>query len=144
LLFDKIGLSPTGKKTESRQDSTDAEVLKELSKVHDIPKAILNIRKKSKLKNTYLDKIIINLNKDGRLRTNFNIHGTTSGRLSSSGKLNMQQLPRDGSVVKGSIKARPGYKIVSVDLQTAEVYVAAVLSGDTELQGIFLRGEDFH
>ena len=144
LLFDKVGLKPTGRKTGTRQDSTDKEVLKELANESPIPAEILNIRTKSKLKNTYLDKIIVNLDKDLRLRTNFNIHGTTSGRLSSSGKINMQQLPRDGSVVKGSIKARKGYKIVSVDLETAEVYVAAVLSGDKELQGVFERGEDFH
>ena len=144
LLFDHVGLTPTGKKTSTKADSTDAEVLKLLSEEHDIPKSILNIRKKSKLKNTYLDKIIVNLNKDNRLRTNFNLHGTVAGRLSSSGKLNMQQLPRDGSVVKGSIKARDGYKIVSVDLQTAEVYVAAVLSGDKELQKVFIDNADFH
>lgn len=144
LLFTEIGLKPTGKRTGTNAHSTDAEVLKMLSDKNDIPKEILNIRKKSKLKNTYLDKIIANLNSDNRLRTNFNIHGTVAGRLSSSGKLNMQQLPRDGSVVKGSIKARPGYKIVSMDLQTAEVYVAAVLSGDKALQRIFIDNDDFH
>lgn len=144
LLFNKVGLRPTGKKTETKADSTDAEVLKQLSEFHEIPGHILNIRKKSKLKNTYLDKIIVNLNKDNRLRTNFNLHGTVAGRLSSSGKLNMQQLPRDGSVVKGSIKARPGYKIVSVDLRTAEVYLAAVLSGDKELKQVFIDNADFH
>lgn len=144
LLFDHIGLQSTGKMTATGKISTDAEVLKALADQHEIPKAILNIRKKSKLKNTYLDKCIVNLDKDFRLRTNFNLHGTVAGRLSSSGKMNMQQLPRDGSVVKGSIKARPGYKIVSMDLATAEVYVVAVLSGDKTLQAIFKNGEDFH
>jgi DNA polymerase I-like protein with 3'-5' exonuclease and polymerase domains len=115
-----------------------------LSEQHHVPKLILNIRQKSKIKNTYLDKIIPQLDRDQRLRTNFNIHGTTSGRLSSSGKLNLQQLPRDNSAVKGSIKATPGHKIVSVDLTTAEVYVAAVLSNDKELMGVFKSGGDFH
>jgi len=144
LLFDFVGLQPTGKKTGTDQDSTDAEVLEELSEESDIPKLILDIRKKSKIKNTYLDKIIPQLDRDLRLRTNFNIHSTTSGRLSSSGKLNMQQLPRDNPAVKGCIKARPGYKIVSMDLTTAEVYVAAVLSGDKKLQDVFKSGKDFH
>lgn len=144
FLFDYLNLQPTGKKTDSGANSTDAEVLQELAEQHPIPRLILNIRQKGKIKNTYLDKIIPQLDRDGRLRTNFNLHGTTSGRLSSSGKLNMQQLPRDNPAVKGSIKAAPGYKIISVDLTTAEVYVAAILSGDTELQNIFKSGQDFH
>ena len=144
LLFDFIGLKPTGKKTDTGAHSTDAEVLTELSEVHEIPKLILNIRQKSKIKNTYLDKIIPQLDRDSRLRTGFNLHSTTSGRLSSSGKLNMQQLPRDNPIVKGCIKARPGWKIVSMDLTTAEVYGAAVLSGDKALMEVFKSGSDFH
>ncbi len=144
FLFDYLKLKPTGKKTSTDANSTDAEVLKELAEQHHVPQLILNIRQKSKIKNTYLDKIIPQLDRDSRLRTNFNIHGTTSGRLSSSGKLNLQQLPRDNSAVKGSIKATPGHKIVAVDLTTAEVYVAAVLSNDKELMGVFQSGGDFH
>ena len=128
LMFDYLGLKPTGKKTGTGADSTDAEVLKELSTQSDVPQLILDIRQKSKIKNTYLDKIIPQLDRDSHLRTGFNLHGTTSGRLSSSGKLNMQQLPRDNPTVKGCIKASPGHKIVAMDLTTAEVYVAAVLA----------------
>ena len=144
LLFDYLGLKPTGKKTGTGANSTDAEVLEELADQSPVPAYILEIRKKSKIKNTYLDKIIPQLDRDSRLRTGFNLHSTTSGRLSSSGKLNMQQLPRDNPAVKGCIKARPGYKIVSMDLTTAEVYVAAVLSGDKALMDVFRRGGDFH
>ncbi len=144
LLFDYLGLKPTGKKTGTGADSTDAEVLKELSVQSDVPKRILDIRQKSKIKNTYLDKIIPQLDRDSRLRTGFNLHGTTSGRLSSSGKLNMQQLPRDNPTVKGCIKAAPGHKIVAMDLTTAEVYVAAVLAKDTALMDVFKSGGNFH
>jgi DNA polymerase I-like protein with 3'-5' exonuclease and polymerase domains len=159
LLFDYLKLRPTGKKTSTQKDSTDAEVLGELADQHPIPALILDIRKKSKIKNTYLDKILPQLDRDSRLRTNFNLHGTTSGRLSSSGKLNMQQLPRDNTTedketgekipgftaaVKGCIKAQKGYKIVSMDLTTAEVYVAAVLSKDKKLMEVFSSGGDFH
>ena len=144
LLFDYIGLRPTGKKTGTGAHSTDAEVLQELSETHEVPKHILNIRQKSKIKNTYLDKIIPQLDRDSRLRTNFNLHGTTSGRLSSSGKLNMQQLPRDNPIVKGCIKAAPGNKIVAMDLTTAEVYVAAKLADDKALMDVFRSGGNFH
>jgi DNA polymerase I-like protein with 3'-5' exonuclease and polymerase domains len=144
LMFDFLGLQPTGIKTGTGQHSTNAEVLEKLSGQSEVPGLILDIRQKSKIKNTYLDKIIPQLDRDSRLRTNFNIHTTTSGRLSSSGKLNMQQLPRDNPIIKGCIKARPGYKIVHLDLTTAEVYVAAVLSKDEALMDVFRTGGDFH
>ena len=144
LFFDFLGLVPTGKKTGTGADSTDAEVLAELGKQSPVPALISNIRKNSKIKNTYLDKIIPQLDMDSRLRTGFNLHGTTSGRLSSSGKLNMQQLPRDNPIVKGCIKAAEGHKIVAMDLTTAEVYVAAVLASDENLQNVFREGGNFH
>ena len=144
LFFDFLGLTPTGKKTGTGADSTDAEVLAELADQSPVPKLISDIRKNSKIKNTYLDKIIPQLDRDSRLRTGFNLHGTTSGRLSSSGKLNMQQLPRDNPIVKGCIKASPGYKIVAMDLTTAEVYVAAVLAKDAALIKVFKDGGNFH
>lgn len=144
LLFDFVGLQPTGKKTGTGAHSTDAEVLQELGEQHEIPKYILDIRQKSKIKNTYLDKIIPQLDMDRRLRTGFNLHGTTSGRLSSSGKLNMQQLPRDNPIVKGCIRAAEGHKIVAMDLTTAEVYVAAKLANDKALMDVFRDGGNFH
>ncbi len=144
LLFDYLGLTPTGKLTGTGAASTDAEVLKKLAEEHPIPGVILDIRQKSKIKNTYLDKIIPALDRDGRIRTGFNLTSTTSGRLSSSGKINMQQLPRDNAAVKGCIKARPGYKILQQDLATAEVYVAAILSDDKKLQDVFKSGGDLH
>ena len=144
LLFDFVGLKPTGKKTGTGQHSTDAEVLKQLAEEHEIPKHILSIRQKSKIKNTYLDKIYPQLDKDSRLRTGFNLHGTTSGRLSSSGKMNMQQIPRDNPIVKGCIRAKEGNKIVAMDLTTAEVYVAAVLADDKNLMEVFKTGGNFH
>ena len=144
LLFDFVGLKPTGKKTGTGAHSTDAEVLGKLAEKHEIPQHILDIRKKSKIKNTYLDKILPQLDRDGRLRTGFNIHSTTSGRLSSSGKMNMQQIPRDNPIVKGCIRAKEGNKIVAMDLTTAEVYVAAVLAKDEALMDIFRSGGNFH
>ena len=144
MFFDYIGLKPTGIMTDKGAHSLGAEALGILSKEHEVPNMILNIRKDTKLKNTYIDKIIPQLNNDSRLRTNFNLHGTVAGRLSSSGKLNMQQIPRDNPIIKGCIKAPEGRKIVAMDLTTAEIYVAAVLSKDKKLQAIFKAGTNFH
>lgn len=144
VLFDYVGLEPTGKKTATGAISTDAEVLQELSEQHPLPAAILKVRQLGKIQNTYISKILPELDKDERIRTNFNLTFTTSGRLSSSGKFNAQQIPRDDPVIKACIKAPVGYKIVSQDLATAEMYYAAVLSGDTNLQKVFSSGGDFH
>jgi len=144
VLFDYVKLTPTGKKTGTGAISTDAEVLEELSEEHPLPAAILKVRQLGKIKNTYISKILPELDKDGRIRTNFNLIFTTSGRLSSSGKFNAQQIPRDNPIIKGCIKAPTGYKIVSQDLTTAEMYYAAVLSNDKNLQQVFTSGGDFH
>ena len=144
ILFDYLGLTPTGKKTSTGAISTDAEVLEQLSEEHELPKAILKVRKLSKIQNTYIHKILPELDRDDRIRTNFNLIFTTSGRLSSSGKFNAQQIPRDDPIIKGCIKAPKGYKIVSQDLRTAEMYYAAVLSEDSSLQKVFTNGGDFH
>lgn len=144
VLFDYLQLNPTGKKTATGAISTDAEVLEELSEEHELPKAILEVRQLGKIQNTYISKILPELDRDGRIRTNFNLIFTTSGRLSSSGKFNAQQIPRDNPIIKGCIKAPPGYKIVSQDLTTAEMYYAAVLSGDKNLQKVFSSRGDFH
>lgn len=144
LLFDYLRLPPTGKLTATGAISTDAEVLDELSGLHPLPEAILTIRQLSKMLTTYIVKILPELDRDGRIRTNFNLIFTTSGRLSSSGKFNAQQIPRDDPIIKGCIVAPPGYRIISQDLQTGEMYYAAVLSGDKNLQNVFLSGGDFH
>lgn len=139
LLFDYLNLEPTGKLTGTGEISTDAEVLEKLSHQHPIAKTLLELRKTSKLISTYVEKILDNIDKDGCVRTGFHLHTTTSGRLSSSGKLNLQQLPRDESIIKGCIVAPPGYRVVSWDLTTAEVYYAAVLSGDRNMQQVFIN-----
>jgi DNA polymerase I-like protein with 3'-5' exonuclease and polymerase domains len=144
VLFDYAGLSPTGKITKAGAVSTDAEVLEELSEDHPLPKAILKMRQLSKIQSSYITKILPELDRDGRIRTNFNLTFTTSGRLSSSGKFNAQQIPRDNPIIKACIVAPDGYVIVSQDLSTAEVYYAAVLSKDKNLQAVFAAGGDLH
>lgn len=144
LLFDWLQLKPTGKMTATNAHSTDAEVLEALSSQHPIVECILKIRKLSKVLNTYVVKLRPEIDRDGRVRTGFGLTTTTSGRLSSSGKFNAQQILRDDPIVKGCIKARKGYKIISQDLKTAEVYYAAVLSGDKELAKVFEQDGDLH
>lgn len=142
VFFDILKLKPI-KKTDTGAFSTDAEVLEELK--HPIAEAVLDLRKKVKLSQTYLKNIKEGVDNDSRLRSSFNITGTTSGRLSSSGVINYQNLPRDKDAgIKKIFKAREGFSIVQADLGTAEVYVAAALANDKFLQRAFVEKMDFH
>jgi len=149
LLFDILKL-PSTRKTDGGLASTNVEVLDELAELHPIPAIVKRIRQTVKIKSTYIDKVLLGLDADQRLRTGFHLHTVSSGRLSSSGKLNMQQLPRDDATVKNCIVPiyegvlRDDYVIWSQDLQTAEMYYAAVLSGDKNLAKVFSSGGDFH
>lgn len=141
VLFDILHLTPW-KKTDTGEWSVDKEVMASLD--HPLCEAILDLREKTKLLGTYIRNIANGIDDDDRLRSNFNIHGTTSGRLSSSGVINYQNIPRDNKDIKKLFTARPGYKIVQCDLGTAEVYYAAALSTDDFLQNAFKSGLDFH
>jgi len=149
LFFDILKL-PSTKKTDGGLASTDASVLDELAELHPVSAIIKQIRQTVKLKSTYIDKVLIGLDSDQRLRTGFHLHTVSSGRLSSSGKLNMQQLPRDDATVKSCIvsilhgELTDDWVIFSQDLQTAEMYYAAVLSKDRNLAKVFSSGGDFH
>lgn len=139
LLFDYLNLPVPNKLTATGAISTDADVLLELSSLHRVPELILSIKKNTKLINTYVDKLIPALDMDGRVRTGFNLTSTTSGRLSSSGNFNFQQLPSRDYLIKGCLKAPKGYKYVAWDMGTAEVWIAAALSGDKNMQKIFTQ-----
>jgi len=141
VFFNILKLNST-KKTATGAQSTDKEVLSELD--HPLSDAILDLREKTKLSNTYIRNILKGLDKDQRLRSSFNVHGTTSGRLSSSGTLNYQNIPRDNKDIKKLFRARDGFQIVQCDLKTAEVYYAAALSKDSFLQRAFIENLDFH
>lgn len=144
LFFDKLSL-PVIKNTPGGVPSTDKEVLAKLADMHEIPNIVSQIRSKIKLRSTYITKVLNGMDLDGRLRAGFHLHTVTSGRLSSSGKLNMQQLPRDDKTVKNCIRAKKNWVIFSQDLATAEMYYACALSKDQNLAKIFKSETgDFH
>ena len=142
VFYDILGFTPI-KMTDTGLYSTDIESMEAID--HELAKIILELRKSNKLLGTYLSNIDEGVDYDCRLRSSFNIIGTVAGRLSSSGVLNYQNLPRDKSTgIKRIFKAAEGYSIVQADLGTAEVYVAAVLSKDKFLQQAFIDKLDFH
>jgi len=93
VLFDKLEIPYRWRKTASGKYSTDVEKLTELAEKHDIVKKILQYRKYSKLKSTYVDALPLMINpKTGRVHSNFNQARAATGRLSSD-KPNLQNIP---------------------------------------------------
>lgn len=104
--------------------------------------SILAVRKYSKYLETYVLGMREVLCRDGRVRGTFNLHGTETGRLSSSNP-NMQNIPRD-KMIKNLIIATPGTCLLQLDYSQAELRVLAMLSRDPALIDIYVSGKDLH
>ena len=104
--------------------------------------SILDVRKYSKYLETYVLGIRDVLCADNRVRCTFNLHGTETGRLSSSNP-NMQNIPRN-KMIKNLIIATPGTCLLQLDYSQAELRVLAMLSGDPALIDIYVSGRDLH
>lgn len=93
-----------------------------------------------KQRGTYFEGLILRRQPNGRIYTDFKIHGTESGRLSSSNP-NMQNVTRPKAgipSIRQAFLADPGCTLVSADLSQAELRAIAFLSGDENLRGIYL------
>lgn len=147
VLFDVMGLPTKGlKKTKRGYYSTNAKVLSDLARDHEIVRLILNWREKSKIKSTYLDTLGPLRRGDGRVHTTYNQTITATGRLSSSDP-NLQNIPTRselGRTVKTAFSAGEGSVFLAVDYSQIELRLLAHLSGDEHLVRAFNEGEDFH
>ena len=147
VLFDVMGLPTKGlKKTKRGYYSTNAKVLSDLARDHEIVRLILDWREKSKIKSTYLDTLGPLRRGDGRVHTTYNQTITATGRLSSSDP-NLQNIPTRselGRAVKTAFSAGEGSVFLAVDYSQIELRLLAHLSGDEHLVRAFNEGEDFH
>lgn len=108
----------------------------------DFLEAISCVRKNSKYMDTYVQGMREGVCRDCRIRGTFNLHGTETGRLSSSNP-NMQNIPRDKKI-KNLLCATPGYKLLQLDYSQAELRVLALLSQDPYLINVYVEGKDLH
>ena len=146
ILFEKMNL-PVLKKTPKGAPSTAEEVLQELALNYPLPKAIMEFRGLSKLKNTYTDKLPKMIDhRTGRVHTSYQQAIAATGRLSSTDP-NLQNIPirtAEGRKVREAFIARPGYKIVAADYSQIELRIMAHLSKDPGLLHAFANGLDVH
>ena len=144
VLFGKLGL-PAKKKTKSGY-STNAEVLESLRGKHPIIEEILEYRKVTKLKSTYVDGLLKVVSPDGRVRSRFNQTETRTGRISST-EPNLQNIPvrtELGSNLRKFFRAKEGCVLVDADYSQIELRVLASISEDKNMIEAFRQGEDIH
>lgn len=128
---------------------TGADILEELAKEVEgddlgtqFIKGISAMRKYSKYLDTYVIGLQQTLCNDHRIRCSYNLHGTETGRLSSSDP-NMQNIPRD-KLIRNLFVAPEGKKLVQLDYSQAELRVLAYLSDDDWLTDVYVKGDDLH
>jgi len=104
--------------------------------------SIGELRKYTKYMDTFVQGMREVVCRDHRIRCVFNLHGTETGRLSSSSP-NMQNIPRN-KTIRNLLVATPGYKLLQLDYSQAELRVLAMLSDDDHLIQIYTDGKDLH
>lgn len=150
ILFTRLQIvgDEKKKKTSTKQLSTAEDVLQKLVSVHPIVPLILEYRKITKLKSTYVDALPALVNpKTGRLHTSYNQAVTATGRLSSNNP-NLQNIPirtdLGKEIRKCFIPANEDFVLLAADYSQIELRIIASLSEDEHLCDAFRAGEDIH
>jgi DNA polymerase-1 len=122
-------------------------------------RTLLRWRADQKNLSTYSETILERADSVGRVHASFWLHGTSTGRISSSDP-NLQNIPavslsggkyverRSGKPTawpaRRGFASAPGWLIVEADFSQLELRVAAALSGDERLRQVFVDGKDIH
>ncbi|SKA32108.1 DNA polymerase I [Enhydrobacter aerosaccus] len=147
ILFDEQKL-PGGKRSKTGAWSTDASVLEELANAgHPLPVKILEHRQLAKLKGTYTDALVRELDaKTGRVHTSYHMTGAATGRLASTDP-NLQNIPvrtEEGRKIREAFIAEKGHKLLSADYSQIELRLLAHVADIGSLKEAFARGDDIH
>ena len=147
ILFDDMKISG-GKRSKNGSWQTSVEVLENISDAgHPIAKRILDWRHFSKLKSTYADALIEQMNPDTkRIHTSYSMVGASTGRLSSSNP-NLQNIPirtSEGRLIRTAFEPKEGSKLVSMDYSQIELRLIAHIADETKMLEAFNNELDIH
>jgi len=146
VLFETLAL-PGGKKTKTGQWATGADVLEDLAPLHPLPARLLDWRQLAKLKSTYTDALVTEINPaTQRVHTSYSLAATTTGRLSSSDP-NLQNIPirtEEGRKIRRAFVADKGCKLISADYSQIELRLVAHVAEIEGLRTAFASGQDIH
>lgn len=149
ILFDKLKLDPSAKKTKTGQYQTGEDVLLKLAaKGNQIVDDILAFRELTKLKSTYVDALPLLINrKTGRVHTSYGQAVAVTGRLQSNNP-NLQNIPvrtdRGKEVRKAFVPRDSKHILLSADYSQIELRIVAAISGDANMCKAFRDGTDIH
>lgn len=146
ILFTKLDLPKQGIKKGKTGYSTAASELDKLRGKHPIIDLITQYREVTKLKNTYIDTLPLQVDENSRLHTTFRLTIAQTGRLSSNDP-NLQNIPTRtdlGRRIRTAFIAAKGKLFVSADYSQFELRLAAVMAEDKELVEMFNNGADIH
>ncbi len=147
ILFEKLNL-PHKKKNKSGGYSTNSEVLELLEEEgFEVAKLVLKWREINKLKSTYTDSLVLNINKNtNRIHTTFQMTGAQTGRLSSTDP-NLQNIPiktENGKKIRKSFIAQKGNKLLCFDYSQIELRLLAQIADIKSLKKAFSENKDIH
>ena len=149
VLFDRLQLDPSAKKTKTGQYQTGEDVLNKLAvKGHKIVDDILAFRELTKLKSTYVDALPAMIHpRTGRVHTSYAQAVAVTGRLSSNNP-NLQNIPirtaRGREIRKAFVPRDKEHILLSADYSQIELRIVAAISGDPNMCEAFRLGKDIH
>jgi DNA polymerase-1 len=150
VLFDELGLGggQGGKKGKTGAYATGADVLEQLAaEGHEIPARVLDWRQLAKLKTTYADALVQQINPaTGRIHTSYQQAVASTGRLSSADP-NLQNIPirtEEGRKIRRAFVAEDGWRLLSADYSQIELRILAHVAGIEALKDAFRQGLDIH
>jgi DNA polymerase-1 len=144
VLYDEIGLKP-GRRTKTGY-STDAATLESLRDQHPIVEALLRYREVEKLRSTYGESLLAEVQADGRIHASFRQTVARTGRLSSE-RPNLHNIPvrsEAGKRFRRAFVPAQGSVFLVADYDQIELRVLAHLSADPGLLQAFASGTDIH
>ena len=144
VLFEDLGLTPL--KQTKRGPSTDAGTLQKLRGEHPIIELLLEYREVEKLRSTYGEGLLKEVEDDERIHAVFNQIGARTGRLSSESP-NLHNIPvrtEQGRQFRRAFVAPEGSVLVVADYDQIELRCIAHLANDPGLIAAFTAGDDVH
>lgn len=129
-----------------QEDNTEQDTLKKYADAYSGIAGILKVREESKLLNTYLRPwaMLIDRQGDGRLHSVYKPVGARTGRSSAEGESGgtIQTAPRK-VWIRALVKMPAGRVLVSGDLSTVEMRMAAFYANEQTMISMFQEGESF-
>jgi len=138
VLYRVCGVPPV----EGMETSTDTKNVLIKRRGYPIVDTLIEYRAVNTLLSRYVVGLAEKVGADGRIHTSYLLHGTTTGRLSSSP--NLQNLPRTAKDIKGLLTASPGCSLLYADYSQLELRCIAWLTDDEFLLDCYRRGIDLH